>query len=140
MDKRGRGKMSFFDRLFAGKKKEVDDYFARAARVYALKGDEVARWAALAAANRAGKKGRSGMVRFLPTLMSEIIKHIPDKPAKEATAGRLFSLIEEIQLREWKKGADIKEEKQLLENNPEYFEALKRGDSAVFAKKYPDLF
>jgi hypothetical protein len=132
--------MSFFGRLFPEKKQEVDDYFARAARVYALKGDQIARWAALAAANRAGKKGRSGMVRFLPSLMSEMLKDIPDKNAKEATAGRLFSLIEEIQLREWKKGTALEEEKKLWENNPEYLEALKRGDAAIFAEKYPDLF
>ena len=120
--------------------KRIQDYFADAVRVYALKGEEDARCAAIVAAIVAGKKQRRSMIEELSKMASNVMQGYPDKMARESIAERILFLKREVQFG----GGDrkgIKEKKEKLSKmNAEYLSCLKRGEPAIFKRKYPHLF
>jgi hypothetical protein len=120
--------------------KKIQDYFADAVRVYALKGEEDARCAALVAATVAGKKQRKSMIEELSKMASNVMLGYPDKMARESIAERILFLRREVELSSRdRKGMKEKKEK-LSKINAEYLSCLKRGEPSIFKRKYPHLF
>jgi hypothetical protein len=132
--------MTILKNLLFRHSKGITDYFSDALRVYVLLGEEDARWAAIVAARVAGKRQRKFMAGRLSQMMSNIMKHYPDKTARKLMADRLSSLEQEIASRNGDaKGA--REEKEKLSNlNEEYLGCLNRADPSIFRRKYPKYF
>jgi hypothetical protein len=132
--------MTFLKNFLFRHSKGVTEYFSDAVRVYAFKGDEDARWAALVAAKVAGKKQRKSMIEQLSHMMSNVLKNYPNKPARKTLADRLLSLREEIELRNGNPGDAREDEEKLLKLNEEYLYSLRHADSSVFRRKHPKCF
>lgn len=119
---------------------DINNYFANAITVYALKNHEDAKKAAFAAAKVVASIQRKSMISYLEGMASDIIQIVPSKLEAELIAVRLRALRIEIELKDWTID-DIREEKERLsEINPEYLDALNKADPDVFVRKHPDLF
>ena len=118
----------------------VTDYFSDAVRIYAFKGEEDARWAAVVAAKMAGKKQRKSMIGQLAQMTSNVLKNYPNKPARKILVDRILSLQEEIESRNRNPMYAREAEKKLLELNGEYLFSLCQGDSTIFRRKHPKCF
>ena len=136
----GRRVMTFLKNLLFRHSKGITDYFSDALRVYAFQGEEDARWAAIVAARVAGKRQRKFMSDRLSRMMSNVLKHHPDKSTRKLMADRLSSLQQEIAPRNG--GVkDAREEKEKLSRlNEEYMGCLHRADPSIFRRKYPKFF
>jgi len=129
--------MAFLKNLLFRHSKGVMDYFSDAVRIYAFKGEEDARWAAVVAAKVAGKKQRKFMIGHLAQMTSNVLKNYPSRPARKTLADRIVSLREQI---ESSNGNPRKAEDKLLKLNEEYLYSLRHGDSAIFRRKHPQCF
>jgi hypothetical protein len=118
----------------------VTDYFSDAVRIYAFKGEEDARWAAVVAAKMAGKKQRKSMIGKLTQMASNVLKNYANKPARKILADRILSLQEEIESRNRNPRYALEAEKKLSELNGEYLYCLCQGDSTIFRRKHPKCF
>jgi hypothetical protein len=132
--------MAFLKNLLFRHSKGVMDYFSDAVRIYAFKGEEDARWAAVAAAKVAGKKQKKFMIDQLSHMMTNVLKNYPNKPARKNLADRLLYLQEEIESRNGNSRNVREAEEKLLKLNEEYCCSLRRGDSSVFRRKHPQCF
>jgi len=127
--------MGILQRLF-GRSKRISDFFAGAVKVYALKGEEDARCAALAAAKGASKKQRREMAGLLATMSENVAHSYPDKDVRKTIADRLTSLKAEIEA----KGGPEEQEKKLAEINEEYRFCLTRVDPTISKGNTPVCF
>jgi hypothetical protein len=132
--------MTFLKNFFFRHSKGVTEYFSDAVRIYAFKGEEDARWAAVAAAKMAGKKQRKSMIGRLIQMTSNVIKNYPNKPARKILVDRISSLQDEIESKNRNPRYAAEAEKKLSELNGEYLYCLCQGDSTVFRRKYPQCF
>jgi hypothetical protein len=124
--------------------KSVNDYFLNAAKVYAFTGSQDARIAALAAAKVAAGIQRNSMLTYLRAMASDLkqmseseseFKPFADQFSKAAT-----ELEEELSVKDWTI-SDIRAQKEELgKANPDYLNALNKGDASVFVRKFPHLF
>jgi hypothetical protein len=121
----------------------INDYFADAVRIYALRGEEDARCAAIAAARIAGKKQRRSMIEELSKMVSNVMKNYPHRAARKSIADRILFLKEELENKGWD-SRDLRDLRTAKENlskiNAEYLSCLNQSDSSVFKRKYPNLF
>ena len=120
--------------------KGVTEYFSDAVRIYAFKGEEDARWAAVAAARVAGKKQRKFMLGQLTQMASNVLKNHPNKPARKILSARILSLQGEIEPRNGNPMDFREAEEKLLQLNAEYLDSLRNADSSIFRRKYPNIF
>jgi hypothetical protein len=120
--------------------KGVTEYFCDAVRIYAFKGEEDARWAAVVAAKVAGKKQRKSMIGQLAQMTSNVLKNYPNKSVRKTLVDRILSLQEEIESRTRNPRYVHEAEKKLLGLNGEYLYSLCQGDSSIFRRKHPRFF
>jgi len=132
--------MAFLENLLFRHSQGVMDYFSDAVRIYVFKGDEDARWAAVAAAKIAGKKQKKLMIDQLSHMMTNVLKNYPNKPARKNLADRLLYLQKEIESGNGNSGAAREAEEKLLKLNEEYFSSLRHADSSIFRRKHPKCF
>jgi len=125
--------------LFARQNK-IQAFFESAVRVYALRGEEDAKCAAMAAAKMAGRKQRQSMIEQLSKMESNVLHYYPDKHVRRSVAGRILLLKDHVASQAWIAGNFNGEEEKLLQGNAEYLACLKRGDPSVFARRHPNLF
>jgi hypothetical protein len=126
--------------LFSRRSQRKIDFFINAVRVYALKGEEDARCAAIAAVKGASKKQRRSMMESLSKMASNVTRNGPTQPALKPLAQRLTLLKEDLMSKDWEARDFEKEKDRLSELNEEYLSCLKRFDSSIFTRKYPHLF
>jgi hypothetical protein len=120
--------------------KKINEYFNNAVRVYALRGEEDAGYAAIAAARASGEKHKHPMIEELSKMASNVMKNYPDKIARKSIADRIIFLKREIENLRWDSN-DLKEGKERLSKaNAEYLSCLNRIDPSVFKQKHPNLF
>jgi hypothetical protein len=120
--------------------KRINDYFADAVRVYALRGEEDAGCAAILAAIVARKKQRRSMIEQLSKMVSNVMQYYPDKMARESIAERILFVKREVEFSDGNR-KDLKEEKEKLSKmNAEYLACLNREDPSIFKRTYPNLF
>ena len=132
--------VSFLKNVLFRPSKKINDYFVNAVRVYALRGEEDAGCAAIAAAKVVGKKQRLSMIEGLLKMASNVKKDYPYKIARKSIADRILFLKGEIEKKDWD-SRDLREEKEKLSKiNAEYLSCLDRFDPSVFQRKYPKLF
>jgi hypothetical protein len=136
----GRLIVTYFNPFGFGRQKKIRAFFEGAVRVYALRGEEDAKCAAMAAAKMAGRKQRQSMIEQLSKMASNVLQHYPDKLARKSVADRILLLKEDVASQGWLPGDFKEEEDKLLKKNAEYLACLKRADPSVFARKHPDLF
>jgi hypothetical protein len=132
--------MRFLRNFLFRHSKGITDYFSDAVRIYAFKGEEDARWAALTAADIAGKRKRKFMIGQLSHMMSNVLKNYPNTPTRKNLADRLSSLQEEIESRNGDPRDAEEDKKKLCRLNEEYFDCLCCADSSIFRRKYPKIF
>lgn len=132
--------MAFLKNFLFRHSKEVTEFFTDAVRIYAFKGEEDARWAAVAAAKVAGKRQRKFMIGQLAQMASNVLKNYPNKPARKALADRLFFLKKEIESGNGNLQDAREAEEKLLELNGEYLFSLRSADSSIFRRKHPKCF
>jgi len=131
--------MSFFRRLFTHGQR-INDYFVNAVRVYAFLGEEPERCAALAAAKVAARKQRGTMIEYLSYMASDLKRMLQDDPGCDMVVGRLLSLKEDIEEKDWSTIDAVREKNKLEQIEPDYLAALNNADPSVFPSKHPDLF
>jgi hypothetical protein len=132
--------MAFLKDFVFRHSKEITDYFSDAVRIYAFKGEEDARWAAVAAAKVAGKKQKKLMIDQLSHMMANVLKNYPNKLARKSLANRLLSLQEQIESGNRNSG-DVREaEEKLSGMNEEYLSSLRQADSSIFRRRHPKYF
>ena len=132
--------VSFLKNVLFRPSKKINDYFVNAVRVYALRGEEDAGCAAIAAAKVVGKKQRLSMIEGLLKMASNVKRDYPYKNARKSIADRILFLKGEIENKDWD-SRDLREEKEKLSKiNAEYLSCLNRFDPSVFKRKYPNLF
>jgi hypothetical protein len=132
--------MAFLKDFLFRHSKGVTEYFSDAVRIYAFKGEEDARWAAIAAAKVAGKKQKKIMIGQLAQMASNVLKNYPNKPARKTLSARILSLQEEIQSRNGNSKDAREAEEKLLNLNEEYLSGLRNSDSSIFRRKHPKIF
>ena len=132
--------MGFLKDFLFRHSKGVTEYFSDAVRIYAFKGEEDARWAAVAAAKAAGKKQKKLMIDQLSHMMTNVLKNYPNKPARKHLADRLLSLQEQIESGNGNSRDAREAEEKLFKLNEEYFSGLRHADSSVFRRKHPQCF
>ncbi len=132
--------MNFLQRLLLGRSKRINDFFANAVKVYALKGEEDARCAAIAAAKASSKRQRKSMIALLTKMSVNVMQSYPDKGVRKSLADRLLSMKKDIEIKDWDLGDVKEEEKKLAKINEEYRFCLNRVDPSIFKRKYPSLF
>jgi hypothetical protein len=132
--------MGFLKNFLFRHSKGVTDYFSDAVKIYAFRGEEDARWAAVAAAKMAGKKQKKLMIDQLSHMMNNVLKNYPNKPARKILVDRILSLQEEIESRNRNPRYALEAEKKLLELNGEYLYSLCHGDTTIFRRKHPKCF
>ncbi len=132
--------MGFLNNFLFRHSQGVTDYFSDAVRIYAFKGEEDARWAAVVAAKLAGKRQRKSMIGQLAQMTSNVLKNYPNKPARKILVDRIMSLQEEIESRNRNPRYALEAEKKLLELNGEYLYSLCHGDTTIFRRKHPKCF
>jgi hypothetical protein len=132
--------MAFLKNFLFRHSKEVTEFFTDAVRIYAFKGEEDARWAAVAAAKVAGKRQRKFMIGQLAQMASNVLKNYPNKAARKTLSDRILSLQEEIEPRNGNPGDAREAEENLLKLNEEYLSSLRKADSSIFRRKYPKIF
>ena len=132
--------MAFLKKFLFRHSKGVTEYFSDAVRIYAFKGEEDARWAAVASAKVAGKKQKKFMIDHLSHMMSNVLKNYPNKPIRKTLADRLLSLQEEIESGNGNPGDAREAEEKLLKLNEEYLSSLRHADSSIFRRKHPQCF
>lgn len=119
-----------------GDAERINDYFADAILVYIQNHDAKVRMAALAAAKVAAGAQRTSMVNYLRVIAANTREENGDEDA----CYRLNQLADEIALRDWTV-RDARYEKQALAKlDAEYVRALDSFDSAVFRRRFPELF
>ncbi len=118
----------------------MNDFFVNAVKVYALKGEEDARCAAIAAAKSSSKKQRKSMVALLVKMSVNVMQSYPDKAVRKSLCDRLLSLKKDIEIKDWGLGDGKQEEKKLAKINEEYRFCLNQADPSIFKRKYPTLF
>jgi hypothetical protein len=92
-----RGKVMFdLQNLFGRRSQRIIDFFINAVRVYALKGEEDARCAAIAAVKGASKKQRRSMMESLFKMASNVTRNSPTQLALKPLAERLTLLKEDL--------------------------------------------
>ncbi len=127
--------MSFLDKLFSRlEKKTVDrttDYFWDAILVYSSNRDPIVRMAALAAGKKASRDERASMVNSLRDFASD---------EDEDLTLLLNQLADEILTRDWTIRDAVAEGLALTKFDEEYAIALDRFDSAVFRRRFPEIF
>ena len=126
--------------LLGRRSQAMSEFFINAVRVYALKGEEDARCAAIAAAKAARKKQRKSMMASLSKMAENATRNGPAQDAFKALAYRLTLLKKDLTSKDWKARDFEKEKDRLSQLNEEYLSCLKRFDSSVFSRKYPQLF
>jgi hypothetical protein len=126
--------------LFSRRSQRMIDFFINAVRVYALKGEEDARCAAIAAVKGASKKQRRSMMESVSKMASNVTRNGPTQLALKPLAQRLTLLKEDLMSKDWEARDFEKEKDRLSKLNEEYLSCLKRFDSSIFARKYPHLF
>ncbi len=132
--------MTFLKNFLFRHSKGVTEYFSDAVRIYAFKGEEDARWAAVVAAKMAGKKQRKSMIDRLAQMNSNVLKNYPNKPTRKILVARISSLQDEIESKNRNPRYAVEAEKKLSELNGEYLYCLCQGDSTVFRRKHPQCF
>lgn len=132
--------MALLKNFFFRHSKGITKYFSDAVRIYAFKGEEDARWAAVAAAKLAGEKQKKFMVDQLSRMMSNVLKNYPNKAARKTLADRLLSLQEQIESGNGNSGGAREAEEKLFKLNEEYLSSLRQADSSIFRRKHPKCF
>jgi hypothetical protein len=132
--------MLFLKNLLFRHSKRINDYFADAVRIYALRGEEDAHWAALASAKAAGEKQRKLMLEHLSKMTSNVMQNVPDKLTRKSLCDRLLSLKQDIELRNWRLKNFGNEKGKISKPISEYLSCLGQADIFVFRRKYPELF
>lgn len=127
--------MGFLDRIFSRlERKTVNrtfDYFLDAICVYSTNHDPAVRMAALAAAKKASRDERASMVNYLRDFACDEVDDI---------ALLLNQLADEIVLKDWTIRDAVAEGLALGKIDEEYAVALDKFDSAVFRRRFPQLF
>ncbi len=124
--------------------KRINDYFCNAIRVYAFTGGQDARIAAVAAAKVAAAAQRNSMVTYLRGMVLDLKQMSESEPEFRSLADQFVEaaaqLEKDISVKDWAI-SDIREQKEELgKANPDYLNALNKGDPTVFTKKLPHLF
>jgi len=132
--------MAFLKDFLFRHSKGVTEYFSDAVRIYAFKGEEDARWAAIVASKVAGKKQKKFMIGQLAQMASNVLKNYPNKPARKTLSDRILSLQEEIKSRNGNSRDTREAEEKLLRLNGEYLSGLRNSDSSIFRRKHPKIF
>jgi hypothetical protein len=132
--------MAFLKNLIFRHSKGIMEYFSGAVRIYVFKGEEEARWAAVVAAQTAGKKQRKFMIDHLAKMASNVLKNYPNKPARKSLAARIVSLREEIESSNGDPRYAREAEEKLAKLNEEYLHGFRHGDSSTFRRKHPECF
>jgi hypothetical protein len=132
--------MAFLKNFLFRHSQGVTDFFSDAIRIYAFKGEEDARWAAVVAVSVAGNKQRRSMIGQLAQMTSNVLKNFPNKSARKILVDRILSLQEEIEASNRNPRYAKEAEKKLLELNGEYLYSLCQGDSSIFRRKHPKCF
>jgi hypothetical protein len=132
--------LNFLKKLLSGRSGKRNEFFANAVKVYALKGEEDARCAALAAAKASSRRQRKSMSALLEKMAANVVQSYPDKVLRKSLADRLLSLKKEIEIKNWDPVDVRKEEERLAKINEEYRFCLNQADPSIFKRKYPGLF
>jgi hypothetical protein len=124
--------------------KSINDYFCNAAKVYAFTGSQDARIAALAAAKVAAGTQRNSMLAYLRGMASDLKQMSESESEFKPFADQFFEaaaeLEKEISEKDWTI-SDIRVQKEELgKANPDYLNALNKGDASVFVRRFPHLF
>lgn len=126
--------MRFLDKLFGRlERRYVDpthDYFWDAIRVYSTNRDPTIGMAALAAAKKAARDKRALMVKYLREFAA----------GEDEVEDLLNDLADEITLQDWTIKDAVDQGLALSKVDEEYAIALDKFDSAVFRRRFPDLF
>ncbi len=136
----GASTLTRLGRFLFARQRKVQAFFESAVRVYALRGEEDAKCAALAAAKMAGRKQRQGMIEQLSKMSSNVLQHYPDKLLRKPIAERILFLKEDLASQQLSPENGREEKGKLQEANAEYLACLERGDPSVFARRHPKLF
>jgi len=127
--------MSLLDKLFSRlERKTVDrttDYFWDAILVYSSNRDPVVRMAALVAAKKASRDERASMANFLKDFASD---------EDEDLTLLLNQLADEIISKDWTIRDAVAEGLALTKFDEEYAIALDKFDSAIFRRRFPEIF
>jgi Lon protease-like protein len=126
--------------LFGRRSQAMSEFFLNAVRVYALRGEEDARCAAIAVAKAARKKQRQSMMASLSQMAANATRNGLAQDALKPLAHRLALLKQDLMSKDWEATDFEKEKDRLSQLNEEYLSCLKRLDSSVFPRKYPYLF
>ena len=124
--------------------KRINDYFCNAVKVYAFTGSQDARIAAVAAAKVAAGAQRDSMVAYLRGMASDLKlmseSEVEFKPIAVQFVEAAAELEKEISIKDWTI-SDIRAQKEELgKADPDYLNALNKGDPFVFLRKFPHLF
>ena len=114
-------------------------FFEWAVTAWLLLKDQDGLIAALAAAKTFNTTDRQIIVTILDNLAAEWSKQDSENLFKEIIKS-LQDLKDIITSKDWTVEDGVAERERLNKVNPEYGEALSKGDPQVFARKYPDHF
>ncbi len=127
--------MAFLDRLFSRLKQKTinrtSDYFYDAVQVCLQNHDPIVWMAARAAAQAVARDERASMVSFLRGLAPGL--HDDD-------ARLLIQLADKISAKDWTIRDAVNGRAALAEFDAEYALALKKFDSKVFRRRFPEFF
>jgi hypothetical protein len=132
--------MSFLKKLLFRYSRRINNYFTDAVRVYVLKGEEEARWAALLSARVAGQKQRKMMLNDLSKMASNVRERFPNKLTRKSLSDRLLSLRQDIELENWNLKNVKREKGNLSTPMGEYLSCIDQADPSIFRRRYPELF
>jgi hypothetical protein len=127
--------MSFLDRLLSRLEQKTinrtSDYFYDAIRVYLRNYDPIVLMAARAAGQAVARDERASMVSFL----RELEPDLPDDKAR-----LLSQLADELSFKDWTIRDAVDGRAALAELDAEYALALKKFDSTIFRRRFPEFF
>jgi len=110
----------------------INDYFANAVEAYAIRNDEAAKVAAVAAAKVAANKQRQSMIVYLESMAQGLRTELPNEPKLGHAISRILEIKSEIGTRDWSVYEATEEKQRLGVLNPEYLKGLDRADPNVF--------
>ena len=123
--------LSFQDRL--------ELFFERAVQAWLILKDEAGLVAALAAAKTFNSTDRQIIISVLDNFSRQGEKQADNNVIQDFLKG-ISDLKEIIMSRDWSVEDGVAERERLKKVNPDYEQALVKGDPDIFIRKYPDYF
>lgn len=117
--------------------KSINDYFADAVLVYLFESDQVAKFAALAAAKTAAGAQRESMLIYISSLIGDMRR---ESGATDDDLKNLIELRDAISEKDWSIQDARIAKAQLSELDPEATAALNKSKGKYFKYKHPSIF